>query len=257
MQAWVAGPPAAGAARRPLELRDREVPEPAAGELLVRVRACGCAAPTCTSSTATCRLHAREVVPGHEVVGEVAGVGPGVDAGWLSRRVGVAWLRTTFGACRWCRAGRENLCPRSEHTGWDADGGYAELMVTHAAYAYEIPDAFDDLHAAPLLCAGIIGYRRSGSRRSRPADGSASTASAAAHTSRAGAGARLPATPVLRAHPPQRHVQNPGRRPAAADAGARLGVRVHPLRYDFVRADRALADLSRGDVSGSGRGSAD
>lgn len=111
------------------------------------------------------------------------GVGPGVDAGWLSRRVGVAWLRTTFGACRWCRAGRENLCPRSEHTGWDADGGYAELMVTPAAYAYEIPDAFDDLHAAPLLCAGIIGYRRSGSRRSRPADGSASTASAAAHTS--------------------------------------------------------------------------
>jgi alcohol dehydrogenase, propanol-preferring len=146
-------------AQAPLELVERAVPRPAATELLVRVRVCG-----------VCRtdLHLAEgdvpprrpgVVPGHEAVGEVVGVGADVTRFRAGDRVGIAWLRHTCGQCRWCRAGAENLCPRSAYTGWDADGGYAEYATVPAAYAYPVPSSFDDVHAAPLLCAGIIGYR--------------------------------------------------------------------------------------------------
>ena len=103
---------------------------------------------------------ASRTVPGHEVVGEVVGLGAGDTARFeVGDRVGVAWLRGTCGECRCCRTGAENLCPRSTYTGWDADGGYAEYAVVPAAYAYPIPDGPSDLEAAPLLCAGIIGYR--------------------------------------------------------------------------------------------------
>jgi propanol-preferring alcohol dehydrogenase len=143
----------------PLTLVERPVPVPAPGEVLVRVRVCG-----------VCRtdLHLAEgelaprhsmVVPGHEVVGEVVQVGEGADRFQIGDRVGIAWLRHTCGACRWCRAGRENLCPQSRYTGWDTDGGYAEFAVVPAAFAYRIPPSFTDEQAAPLLCAGIIGYR--------------------------------------------------------------------------------------------------
>jgi propanol-preferring alcohol dehydrogenase len=98
-------------------------------------------------------------VPGHEVVGRVDAIGAGATRFELDQRVGIAWLRWTCGRCRWCRAGRENLCVAPRFTGWDADGGYAEWAVVDEAYAYELPDRFDDVHAAPLLCAGIIGYR--------------------------------------------------------------------------------------------------
>jgi propanol-preferring alcohol dehydrogenase len=103
--------------------------------------------------------HRPAVVPGHEVVGTVTAVGDGVTRFAVGDRVGVAWLRETCGACRWCRRGRENLCPASRYTGWDEDGGYAEYTVVPAAFAYELPADLPDEHAAPLLCAGIIGYR--------------------------------------------------------------------------------------------------
>jgi propanol-preferring alcohol dehydrogenase len=99
------------------------------------------------------------LVPGHQVVGRVAGRGPDATRFREGDRVGIAWLRRTCGRCLYCATDRENLCERAEFTGWHADGGYAELAVVHEDYAYPIPAAFDDVQAAPLLCAGIIGYR--------------------------------------------------------------------------------------------------
>ena len=98
-------------------------------------------------------------VPGHQVVGRVVGLGAGGVGLALGDRVGIAWLRRTCGVCRWCRTSRENLCPRSEYTGWDADGGLADHTDVPAAYAYRLPEGPPDEQLAPLLCAGIIGYR--------------------------------------------------------------------------------------------------
>jgi propanol-preferring alcohol dehydrogenase len=98
-------------------------------------------------------------VPGHEVVGLVDRLGPGASRFVVGERVGVPWLRRTCGTCRFCRRGAENLCVEPAFTGWDADGGYAELAVVDERYAYRIPEVFDDHEAAPLLCAGIIGFR--------------------------------------------------------------------------------------------------
>jgi propanol-preferring alcohol dehydrogenase len=144
---------------RPLELVDLPMPEPGQGEIRLRVRACG-----------VCRtdLHVIEgdlprrtlpIVPGHQVVGIVDAVGSGSEGFRVGDRAGIAWLRGTCGTCEWCRSGRENLCGRSTYTGYHANGGYAEYAVVPAAYAYPLPEAFGDLEAAPLLCAGIIGYR--------------------------------------------------------------------------------------------------
>jgi alcohol dehydrogenase, propanol-preferring len=143
----------------PLKLVDLPTPEPLAGEVRVAVHCCG-----------VCRtdLHVVEgdlvpqkmpVVPGHEIVGVIDAVGPGCRHMKVGQRVGVAWLRWTCGRCRFCTAGRENLCESARFTGYQADGGYAEFAVVPEDFAYEIPDAFADVEAAPLLCAGIIGYR--------------------------------------------------------------------------------------------------
>ncbi len=142
----------------PLEQVARPV-APGPGEVLVRVEACG-----------VCRtdLHLAEgdlpprrpgTVPGHEIVGRVVAAGPGSSRFVTGERVGGAWLRSTCGRCRYCSADRENLCPHSRYTGWDADGGYADFAVLPEAYAYSLPDRADPAHLAPLLCAGIIGYR--------------------------------------------------------------------------------------------------
>ncbi|HTO10813.1 MAG TPA: zinc-dependent alcohol dehydrogenase family protein [Candidatus Binatia bacterium] len=146
-------------ADRPLRLEELAVPTPRPGEILVEITAC-----------AICRtdLHVVEgelpalhtpLVPGHQAVGRVAGRGEGATRFREGDRVGIAWLRRTCGACLYCATDRENLCERAEFTGWHADGGYAEYAVVHEDYAYAIPAGFSDVEAAPLLCAGIIGYR--------------------------------------------------------------------------------------------------
>jgi propanol-preferring alcohol dehydrogenase len=103
--------------------------------------------------------HRRNAVPGHEVVGSVDALGPGAGRFAVGDRIGAAWLRTTDQRCRFCRRGQENLCPNSTYTGWDADGGFAEYTTVPEAYAYRLPERFSDAEAAPLLCAGIVGYR--------------------------------------------------------------------------------------------------
>ncbi|WP_246366274.1 zinc-binding alcohol dehydrogenase family protein [Nonomuraea rhodomycinica] len=157
MTAWVVarpGPVAGG----PLERVRLPVPEPGPGEVLVEVEVC-----------AVCRtdLHLAEgdltprrprTVPGHEVVGRVVGRGPGADLP-DGARVGVAWLRSTCGVCRYCRRGAENLCPRSRYTGWDADGGYAQYLTAPQDFVHPLPADPPAEKLAPLLCAGIIGYR--------------------------------------------------------------------------------------------------
>jgi len=147
---------------RPLELAEITPPTPGEDELLVRVRVC-----------AVCRtdLHVVEgdlpvrlspVIPGHQIVGEVVALGTGAQGFAVGRRVGVAWLHRTCGVCGFCGSGRENLCDHAEFTGWTANGGYAEYAVAPAAFAYHLPEDFDDLQVAPLLCAGLIGYRALG-----------------------------------------------------------------------------------------------
>jgi propanol-preferring alcohol dehydrogenase len=142
-----------------LRLVERAVPVPAPGEVLLRVSACGVCRTDLHCADGELAPKAPGVVPGHEVVGEVVSAGAGVSRFTIGDRVGIAWLRSTCGECRWCRSGAENLCPRSTYTGWDADGGFAEYAVAPAAYTYRLPDGLDDVQAAPLLCSGIIGYR--------------------------------------------------------------------------------------------------
>ncbi|MFG2006473.1 zinc-binding alcohol dehydrogenase family protein [Spirillospora sp. NPDC048911] len=142
----------------PLRRIERDVPEPGQGELLVRVLACGVCRTDLHVAEGDLAVHLPGVTPGHEVVGEVVAVGAGCRTG-VGARVGVAWLRGTCGACRFCRRGAENLCPYSVYTGWDAHGGYAEYAIAVDAYAYALPSELDDVRVAPLLCAGIIGYR--------------------------------------------------------------------------------------------------
>lgn len=143
----------------PLRLREAPVPAPAPGQVLVRVRACG-----------VCRtdLHVADgelpdpklpLVPGHEVVGTVVAKGDEVEGFAEGDRVGVPWLGWTCGACRYCRRGQENLCENARFTGYTLDGGYAEYAVADARYAFPVPGAYGDVEAAPLLCAGLIGYR--------------------------------------------------------------------------------------------------
>ncbi|BAC68851.1 alcohol dehydrogenase [Streptomyces avermitilis] len=143
----------------PLRFVERPVPVPGPGELLVRVRACGVCRTDLHVSEGDLPVHRPRVTPGHEVVGVVAGRGADAGGYAVGDRVGVAWLRRTDGTCRYCVRGAENLCPASEYTGWDTDGGYAEYTTVPAAFAYRLPTDVDDVALAPLLCAGIIGYR--------------------------------------------------------------------------------------------------
>ncbi|MFC6607036.1 zinc-binding alcohol dehydrogenase family protein [Amorphoplanes digitatis] len=135
------------------------VPRPAPGELLVAVDACGVCRTDLHVSAGDLPVHRPSVVPGHEVVGHVLELGDGVTRFRPGDRVGVAWLRETCGHCRFCLSGAENLCPGSRYTGWDADGGYADCTTVRADFAYTLPDGYSPAELAPLLCAGIIGYR--------------------------------------------------------------------------------------------------
>ncbi len=158
MLAWEVVEPAP-IAQRPLHRTERPVPEPGPGELLVRVLACGVCRTDLHVAEGDLPVHRPRVTPGHEVVGEVTGLGAGTTGFAEGDRVGIAWLRHTDGECRYCRRGAENLCPASKYTGWDADGGYAEYATVPADFAYRLPDGYSDAELAPLLCAGIIGYR--------------------------------------------------------------------------------------------------
>jgi propanol-preferring alcohol dehydrogenase len=142
-----------------LRLVGKPVPVPADDELLVRVRACGVCRTDLHVVEGDLPVRRAGVTPGHEVVGVVAGAGAAAHGFTAGDRVGVAWLRRTDGSCAYCARGAENLCPRSEYTGWSADGGYAEYMTVPAAFAYRLPDAVPDVALAPLLCAGVIGHR--------------------------------------------------------------------------------------------------
>lgn len=158
MLAWeVARPgPIAG---RPLRRVTHPVPEPAPDELLIRVVACAVCRTDLHVAEGDLPVHRSPVVPGHEVVGEVVGSGPAVTGYAAGDLVGVAWLRHTCGTCVYCGRGAENLCPYSRYTGWDADGGYAQYTCAPADYVYRLPAGYQPATLAPLLCAGIIGYR--------------------------------------------------------------------------------------------------
>ncbi len=144
----------------PLEEVTTEVPRPGPSDLLVAVRACGVCRTDLHVTEGDLPVHRDRVTPGHEVVGEVIEVGAEAgDEFGVGDRVGIAWLRHTCGVCKYCRRGDENLCPESRYTGWDADGGYAEFATVPAAFAHPLPGGYSDSELAPLLCAGIIGYR--------------------------------------------------------------------------------------------------
>jgi len=145
--------------RQPLAMRERRVPEPAAGEILLEVAACG-----------VCRtdLHVVDgelpnpklpIVPGHEIVGRVAALGTAVTGFAVGERIGVPWLGYTCGVCPYCRCGRENLCDRPLFTGYTRDGGYATHTLADARYCFPLPERKDDAEIAPFLCAGLIGWR--------------------------------------------------------------------------------------------------
>lgn len=143
----------------PLAMRDWPAPSPGPGHVRLRVRCCAICRTDLHIIEGELPTHKLPVIPGHQIIGTVDGLGPGCTRLRLGQRVGVAWLRQTDGTCRYCRSGRENLCEAQQFTGYDADGGYAEHVVVREEFAYEIPDGFEDLQAAPLLCAGIVGYR--------------------------------------------------------------------------------------------------
>ena len=158
MPAWVVerpGPIDSG----PLALVERPIPQPGAREARVRVSVCGVCRTDLHLAEGDLAPRRAGVVPGHEVVGVVEALGTDARRWAIGDRIGIAWLRATCGSCRFCTRGAENLCVSPRFTGWDDDGGYASFAVVHEDYAYAIPDAFSDEQAAPLLCAGIIGYR--------------------------------------------------------------------------------------------------
>jgi propanol-preferring alcohol dehydrogenase len=144
------------AKRSPLRAADLPVPRPGPGEVLVEVAACGICRTDLHVVDGELERPKLPLVPGHQIVARVAEGGERFEAG---QRVGVPWLGWTCGECRFCRSGRENLCDRARFTGYDRDGGYAQLAVADERYCFALPDGYPDLQAAPLLCAGLIGYR--------------------------------------------------------------------------------------------------
>lgn len=143
----------------PLEPADISVPEPGSSEVRLEVKVCGVCHTDLHTVEGDLDLPERRIVPGHQIVGLVNQTGDEADRFDTGQRVGVGWLGRTCGSCTYCAEGRENLCPRAKFTGLDIDGGYAEYAVVDEQFAYALPAAFSNVQAAPLLCAGIIGYR--------------------------------------------------------------------------------------------------
>ncbi|MBS0333023.1 MAG: zinc-dependent alcohol dehydrogenase family protein, partial [Proteobacteria bacterium] len=143
----------------PLTAQTRPEPAPGPGELLIRIAACGVCRTDLHVVDGELPMRRADLVPGHEIVGRVAALGPGAAGFSIGDRVGVPWLGGVCGRCAYCREGAENLCDTPEFTGWTRDGGYAEATVARADMCVPIPDAYDDVAAAPLMCAGLIGFR--------------------------------------------------------------------------------------------------
>ncbi|MFJ1704992.1 zinc-dependent alcohol dehydrogenase family protein [Kitasatospora sp. NPDC088346] len=156
--AWVVDHPGPTASA-PLRREERTIGPPGPQELLIEVTACGVCRTDLHLAEGDLAPRTRHCTPGHQIVGRVLHLGAEVQGYAHGDRVGVAWLAGTCGSCRYCRAGRENLCPLSRYTGWDVPGGYARYAVADARYAYRLPEEPPDVELAPLLCAGIIGYR--------------------------------------------------------------------------------------------------
>ncbi len=144
---------------QPLQCEERPIPTPTAQQLLLRVLACGVCRTDLHLFDGELPQAVLPRVPGHEIVGEVIAAGADVAAEWIGRRVGVPWLGWTCGECVFCRSGRENLCDQAQFTGCQLDGGYAEYTVADQRFCFAIPDTLSDIQAAPLLCAGLIGFR--------------------------------------------------------------------------------------------------
>ena len=144
---------------KPLAESELGIPEPGANEMLIRVHACGVCRTDLHIVDGDLNAGKLPIIPGHEVVGTVVACGAAVNGHVSGDRIGIPWLGFTCGSCAYCVRGQENLCDHARFTGYDLDGGYAEYLVAHERYCLRIPDAYDDASAAPLLCAGLIGYR--------------------------------------------------------------------------------------------------
>lgn len=145
--------------QNPLRETDLPIPQPGPGQVRVRVRTCGLCHTDLHTVEGELPPHKRPVVPGHQIVGIIDALGAPSRNLKEGDRVGIAWLHSTDGVCEFCRRGTENLCPKARFTGYDVDGGYAEYALAEGDFCYPIPAIFSDENAAPLLCAGIIGYR--------------------------------------------------------------------------------------------------
>lgn len=159
MQAAVLRAPGSVSEQGPLRVEQVPVPRPGTGEVLVRVRACGICRTDLHVVEGELPVRTLPLIPGHQAVGVVAAAGAGVRGIEAGQRVGIAWLRATCARCRFCRSGRENLCEEATFTGWTHHGGFAQYVCAPAEFVHPIPDGFGDVEAAPLLCAGIIGFR--------------------------------------------------------------------------------------------------
>ena len=158
MLAWVVGAPGP-IDEGPLRRTERPLPEPGPGQVRVRVVCCGVCRTDLHLAEGDLAPRRPDVTPGHEVVGRVDAVGPGAARFAVGSRIGIAWLGRTDGTCRFCRRGQENLCTDPRFTGWDSDGGFADACLVDERFAYAVPESLSDEQVAPLLCAGIIGYR--------------------------------------------------------------------------------------------------
>ena len=158
MRAWVLTEPKP-VAEKPLKVVDKAIPEPAAGQVRLRVLVCGICRTDLHIVAGEIPLPKLPITPGHQVVAIVDQLGPGVNKLKVGDRVGAPWLAWTDGTCYYCRNERENLCDQGKFNGQHYDGGYADYMIAHADFVYPIPEGYDEIHAAPLLCSGVIGYR--------------------------------------------------------------------------------------------------
>jgi len=143
----------------PLTLQRVDVPRPAPHEVLIQVHACGVCRTDLHVVDGDLTEPSLPLIPGHQIVGEVVSVGEGVDSTWLGRRVGVPWLGGSCGSCQYCLSQQENLCDQARYTGYQRNGGFAEYAAADPRYCFSLPEGYEDHQAAPLLCAGLIGYR--------------------------------------------------------------------------------------------------